>query len=105
VSRKLWTATLLTSSPRYQDWHAILGSDEVPITNPKPFAVQLGPELTEGYSLDLARLDRMQVQRLLAFIVDRFGTKPREAQRVLESDGFPVRAADVTVCFELRAFL
>jgi hypothetical protein len=105
MSRKLWTATLLTSSPRYHDWRAILGSDEVPITNPKPFAMQLGPEMTEAYSLDMERLDREQHARLVDFVVERFGVKGREAVRTLGSDGFPIRAADVTVCFDLRAFL
>jgi len=37
--------------------------------------------------------------------VDRFGMKGREAVQVLESDGFPIREADVIVSFDLRAFL
>jgi hypothetical protein len=106
MSRKLWSATLCSSSPRYQDWKRILGSDEAPIINPKPFATNLGPEmLVEVYSLDVARLSFDQHARLVDFIVERFGVKGREVVRGLESDGFPIRAADVSVSYDLRAFL
>lgn len=105
MTRKLWTATLVPSSPRYQDWRAILGSDEVPIANPKPFATQLGPDLVEVHTLDMSRITRDQFGRLVDVIVERFGVKGREAVRTLESDGFPIRAADVSVTYELRAFL
>jgi len=106
VSRKLWSATLRPSSPRYEQWRKILGSIEVPITNPKPFATQLGPEgLQEVFSLDLSRFDRVQVQRLLDVMVDLFGLRPNEAKRILETDGFPIRSADVLVSYDVRAFL
>jgi hypothetical protein len=105
MTRKLWSATLLSTSPRYQDWKQILGSDEVPITNPKPFATQLGPDLADVYTLDMDRLSRDQYSRLLDFVVERFGTKGREARQILDSDGFPIRAADVSVSYDLRAFL
>ncbi len=90
MSRKLWTATLVPSSPRYQDWHKILGSDDVPIQSPKPFPTKLGDEETQAYSLALDRLTRDQHARLVDFLVDRFGMKGREAVQVLESDGFPI---------------
>lgn len=106
MTRKLWSATLLQSSPRYQDWRKILGSDEVPITSHRPFATELGPEgLQEVYSLDLNRFDRVQVQRLMDVMVDRFGLKPHQAKQVLESEGFPIRAVDVLVSYDVRAFL
>ena len=105
MSRKLWSAILCSTSPRFQEWQKILGGTEVPIMNPKPFNIQLGPDSTEAYKLDLQRFDRYQVQRLLEFIVERFGVKPHEAKLVLEKDGFPIRAEDVRVSYELRAFL
>jgi hypothetical protein len=106
VTRKLWSATLRPSSPRYEQWRKILGSSEVPILNPKPFATQLGPEgLQEVYSLDLHRFNRAQVQRLIDVMVDMFGMKPHEANRVLLTDGFPIRAVDVLVSYYVRAFL
>jgi hypothetical protein len=106
MTRKLWSAALRPSSPRYEQWHKILGSNDVPITNPNPFATQLGPEgLQEVHTLDIDRFDRAQMQRLIDLMVDHFSLKPHEARRILETDGFPIRAADVLVSYELRAFL
>ncbi len=105
MSRKLWNAILRPGSPRFSDWSKILGGSEVPITNPKPFMTQLGPESTEVYSLDIGRLSRDQCARLVDFIVDRFAVKGREARQTLDSDGFPIRAEDVIVSYDLRAFL
>jgi hypothetical protein len=105
VTRKLWMAHLVKDSPRYREWLHILGSDEVPITNPRPMAAQLGPELTEVYKLDLDRFERNQMQRLTDFVMQRFQQPLREVRGTLESEGFPIRACDVTVSYELRAFL
>lgn len=105
MTRKLWTATLNTSSPRYADWRKILGSDEVPITNAKPFAAQLGPDMTEIYKLDFDRLSHAQLERLAAWIVEKFGVSKREAHGRLSGEGFPIRAADVSVCFDVRLFV
>jgi len=105
VTRRLWNASLSRTSPRYAHWHKILGSDDVPIQSLKPFPTKLGDEETQAYSLALDRLTRDQHARLVDFIVDRFGMKGREAVQVLESDGFPIREADVIVSFDLRAFL
>jgi len=105
MSRKLWMAHLVKSSPRYPDWFGILGADEVPLSNSKPFAVELGGELTEAYSLDLERFDRVQTTRLLQFIVEHFGVSARTALQRLESDGFPIRACDVSVSYDVRLFI
>ena len=106
MTRKLWSAILRTSSPRFGEWSKILGASNVPIVHPRPYAMELGEEgLQNVLSLDLERFDRWQVQRLLEFMVDRFALKPHEAKRVLETDGFPIRAEDVVVSYDLRAFL
>ena len=102
---RLYTATLVKSSPRYQDWRSILQSDEVPILNPKSTEVRLGTETTQVYRVDLDRLEKAQLARLLTWIADRFGCKRSAAFAELESNGFPIREADVTVSFDLRAFI
>jgi hypothetical protein len=105
MTRKLWTATLVPSSPRYQDWRGILGSDEVPLLNGKPFSTQLGDDTETVYKLDLERFTREQAERLAAWIVEHFGCTLRTARGELASRGFPIREADVSVSFSMRAFL
>ena len=106
MSRKLWSASLVGSSPHYAEWRKILDSDEVPIVSPRVEFAQLGPEESVGiYRLDVVRLSRDQHARLVDFICDRFGVKGREAVQGLESDGFPIRAADVSISYDVRAFL
>jgi hypothetical protein len=103
--KRSWTATLRASSPRYDEWAKILGGPEVPITNPKPMAVHFGPDLTEAYMLDLDRLEFKQRERLKQFVADRLGVRLREVDQLLDHDGFPIRAEDVLVSYQLRAFL
>ena len=106
MSRRLWDAILSSSSPRFQDWQKILGSVQVPITSPKSFRTNLGPEQgVEVYMLDLERLDFKQRERLKQFVSEKFGIRLRDVEQVLEHDGFPIRAEDVIVSYDLRAFL
>jgi hypothetical protein len=102
---RLYTATLQKNSPRYEDWHAILQSDEVPIITPRPSEASLGGQATQVYKVDLDRLEKPQLERLLGYMVDRFGLKKSAAFAELESNGFPIREADVAVSFDLRAFI
>ena len=105
MSRKLWMAHLVKSSPRYQDWFSILRTDEVPLMSSRSFKADLGGVSTEVYSIELASLDRSQTTRLLQFIVENFACSAGQAMRYLESDGFPIRAEDVLVSFDLRCFI
>lgn len=84
---RMWTATLKRDSPRYTEWQDILRSQEVPIQNPKASEAQLGPESAMVYKLDLDRLDKPQLDRLIVWIADRFGCKPNQARAELESNG------------------
>ena len=102
---RLYTATLVTDSPRYRDWNDILRSNEVPIESPKSAEVKLGSETAQVYKVDLDRLEKAQLERLVTWIADRFGCKRSAAFAELESNGFPIREADVTVSFDLRAFI
>jgi hypothetical protein len=102
---RLYTATLVRTSPRYQDWNDILRSNEVPIESPKSCEANLGGQTERVYKVDLDRLEKAQLERLLTWVADRFGCKRSAAFAELESNGFPIREADVTVSFDLRAFI
>jgi hypothetical protein len=102
----LWSATLVPSSPRYADWKAILGSDSVPLLAPQCSKAQLGDEETEVFLLDWQNLDGEQSDRLVNFISEKFGTAQAEVWEQLDHDNyFPIRAADVSVSYSMRAFL
>ena len=105
MKNRLYTARLLESSPRYQDWRKILLADEVPLENLKSAEAQLGPEKVQVYKLNLERMERVQVDRLVEFIVDRFGASKQDARNTLEYEGFCIRAEDVVLTHDLRAFL
>jgi hypothetical protein len=102
---RLWWATLDRRSPRYADWEKILGSDDVPLQSPASGQTKLGQESAEVYLLDLAQLSAEQRAHLIEFIVQRFKADRREVEQELDKVGFPIRAADVSVAFSLRAFI
>lgn len=99
-----WKCHLLQSSPRYENWRKILGSDEAPIRNPVPIKAIFGAEITEIFRLDIAKLTADQRSRLVAFIVEKFNVAEATAQAEIETSGFPIRAADVCVAFDHRYF-
>lgn len=99
-----WDCHLVKSSPRYEKWREILGTDEVPIISPLPVMALLGDEQVEVHQLDLPRLDAAQRSRLIDFIVERFGEKRDVVEAELDATGFPIRARDVIVSIPLRFF-
>ncbi len=104
-----WTSILDRRSPRYDNWRAILQSDEVPLLLPYLATALLGDEKDNVYPLNLALLTPEQKGRLIDFCIQRFGKEPTEGQRAeieteLEEVGFPIREADVIVGFEARFF-
>jgi len=104
--RELWYASLDKSSPRYADWFHVLGTDRVPLRSPSSGRSKLGEETAEVYLLDWPNLDKQQKSRLLGFLAKKFSADQKEIQADLDRDGhFPIRAADVYVCFDMRAFI
>lgn len=95
---------LIKSSPRYEKWREILGSDEPPITNPTPFKTKLGTEITWVYELDVAKLTTDQRAKLVEFIVETFGVTSAQAEAALSTVGFPIRVVDVLVAVEGDVF-
>lgn len=103
--RRLWWATLFSGSPRYTDWRRILGSDDVPLMSAGSGNATLGNESVEVYLLDLSQLSPEQFDRLVMFVANKFRATPAEMRDGIMQEGFPIRAADVTVAFDMRAFL
>lgn len=99
-----WDCHLMKSSPRYEKWRNILGSDEVPIVAPVPVTALLGAETTVVYQLDLAKLSSDQRARLIDFIVESFKENRERVEAELDSTGFPIRQVDVVVAFDHRFF-
>jgi hypothetical protein len=106
---RLWWATLDPTSPRYETWRAILGSQQIPLKSPAPAKADLGqPKVKEKnvqvYQLDAQALTEEQRDRLIAFCCEKFKVPDREVIETVARDGFPVRAEDVIVAFDMRAF-
>lgn len=103
---ELYKAILNPQSPRYDDWVRILGQDAVPLKSPRSYVADLGEEAdVEVYALDVEALSVGQCARLVDWIAEKFGVAPQLAVQAINGLGFPVRAADVIVSFDLRAFV
>jgi hypothetical protein len=103
---KLWDAHLFPQSPRYAEWYHVLDTNEVPLLRPMPIRATLGEQSESVYLVDLKRLSPEQRSRLIRHVAHRFGAPEAEVAEQLDRDGhFPIREADVTVAFSLRAFL
>ena len=86
-----WKCHLLQSSERYENWRKILGSDEAPIISPNPIKGIFGAEVVDIFRLNIAKLSADQRERLIDFIVEKFGAPRATAQAELET----------TVCLRL----
>lgn len=108
MSRRLWWAHLSQSSPRYQLWREVLESDDVPLQRPVSELAFLGDDTknaAEIYQLDLSKFTAQQLERLTQQIAKKFGVPESEVSAELAANGFPIRAEDVFVAFDLRAFI
>jgi hypothetical protein len=101
----MWWAHLVSTSPRYSKWQYILGSNEVPLKAPGSFQAALNGIPTECYALDLEKLSPEQHNRLIEWISKQFSVPVEEVKRDLPTEGFPIRAEDVSVAYDMRAFL
>lgn len=103
---ELWEAKLNGSSPRYADWKAILGTDKVPLLSPQTAETKLGEETCAVYLMDWQNLDEEASNRLLDFLAKKFNADREVIAADLDETGyFPIREADVTVFYDMRAFL
>lgn len=103
---ELWDAILNPRGPNYEHWHAILGDRHVPLTSSASMKAELGAEKdVEVYMLDLRALSLSERARLLSIVAKRFGVTVAEVEAEITARGFPIRAADVIVSYDMRAFV
>jgi len=106
MARELWWARLGSSSPRYKDWFQILGTDKVPLLHPGDAECNfIGEGAVYAHRLALDQLDEHQLNRLIAFVAKKFGADEGTVRTEVLRDGFPVRSEDVTIFYDMRAFL
>lgn len=106
MSVELWSATLNPSGPNYQTWLETLGGTKVPLKSSQSVKAELGPEKdVEVYLLDLRALTLGQKAKLLGRMAATFGVPIYEVEAELNRSGFPIRAVDVIVSFDVRAFV
>jgi hypothetical protein len=103
---QLYSAILNPSGPNYTSWHDVLGSDSVPLKSCASAKAELGAEKdVEVYFLNLSALTLPQRSRLLSFLARKFAAPIYEVETEISRVGFPIRAADVIVSFDMRAFV
>jgi hypothetical protein len=99
-------AILDPRGPNYQDWFRIFGHNSVPLISPEKKLATLGEEKDiEVYLLNLRGMTLNQRARLLGFIANKFNEPIFTVQKEIERDGFPIRANDVILSYDMRAFL
>lgn len=103
---ELWSATLNPLGPNYEAWFRILGDGRVPLVSAQSGTTQLGEERdVEVYLLNLRALTLMQRARLVGAIALKFGTPVHQVEAEIAKSGFLIRAVDVIVSFDVRAFV
>jgi hypothetical protein len=103
---ELWTCILNSSSANYETWHRIFGEDRVPLQSSRPVRAQLGSETdVEAYMLNLNAMTLRQRANLLSSLAQKFKCPISEIEAELQQRGFPIRAVDVVVSYDMRAFV
>lgn len=102
----LYSAILNPSGPNFKNWMEVLGSNKVPLESPQLHHAQLGKEKNvEVYKLNLQAMTLRQRANLLARIARNEGVTIEAVEAALQEDGMPIRAADVIVSMDVRAFV
>jgi hypothetical protein len=88
----------VTNPARAADWQAILGRTTVAVTSPIPTRANLpGHPDALIYMLDLDELLQEEIDRLIAFIAQRFQIAEAEVAHDIRRQGFPILADDCYV--------
>jgi len=106
MNQKLWRAQLNPKSPRYLEWRKIFESDEIPLVTPSAFDAQLGNETDSIHLLDWFEIVSETSDRMLEYFAAKFGTTIEEVEKEFDETGhIPIRASDVIVSYDVRAFI
>jgi hypothetical protein len=105
MTTSLYRAILNPSGPNYATWKEIFGANPVPLQSCHSVKANLGEENNvEVYLLNLQAMTLNQRAGLLAIIAQKFKVPVFEVEAEIEKTGFPIRAVDVVVSFDVRAF-
>jgi hypothetical protein len=103
---ELWHATLNSSGPNYERLKEIFGEGRVPLKSSQSNKAQLGEEKdVPVYMLDLKALPLNARARLVAMVAKKCDATIAQVEEVMNTQGFPIREADVIVSFDMRAFV
>jgi hypothetical protein len=103
----LFSAILNPSGPNFEEWNQVLGSHRVPLESPQSVMATLAGEKpeVECYLIALKALTLRQRANLSAHLARKFRVTIDEVEHKLQMEGMPIRAADVIVSFDMRAFV
>ena len=102
----LYSAILNSSGPNFEEWNQVLGSHRVPLESPETHRATFGDgDECDVYFLALKVLTLRQRATLTAHMARKNRITIDEAERHLQIGGMPIRAADVIVSFDVRAFV
>ncbi len=102
----LYSAILDPSGPNFEEWNTVLASHRVPLESPETRLLSLdGEKDVEVYMIALKALTLRQRANLSAQIARKSRQTIDDVENVLAIYGMPIRAADVIVSFDMRAFV
>jgi hypothetical protein len=107
VGRNLWRATLDKTSPRYQAWLKLLGTNDVPLVSCMEHNGRFpGYGTVACYAIDVGKLTNEQIERYVAHFAARFNVAHEEVRReILGEHGIPIWTEDVSIAISRRAFI
>jgi hypothetical protein len=103
----LYSAILRPSSPNFEEWNQVLGSHRVPLESPRSQMRRLSGEEkeVEVYRINLQAMTLRQRANLLEHLARKLKLTIDDVEALLRKDGMPIRAADVIVSYNMRAFV
>lgn len=105
MTTELWNATLNPNGPNYERLKDIFPS-RIPLKSCTPVKATLGEEKdVPVYLLDFRAMPIGHRARLFGMVAAKFGVPVYEVEKTAATEGFPIREADVTVSYDMRAFV
>ena len=107
MSLRKTEAVISKSSPRYNEWLEVFGTDRIPLVSPIPYTGSApGVSKAEFYKLDAASLTKDQRGRFVAHISKKFHVSEDLVWHEITSGSpIPILADDVTVALDLVLFI
>lgn len=103
---ELWTATLDSRGPHYEQWLRVFGCSPVPLMSPRWQLADLPDEKrVQVYQLNLRAMTLAQRARLLGEISASTGEPIFAIEAGIQRAGYPIRMADVRVSYTMRALV